>query len=506
RIASLVSGAFALVFTLLHFLLVERWTPVHTAELWAVWGVVLASLAFQAAAREGSVSDATAVGLGRLYGVVACALMGLQHATHELHAYGQVTPFGPYLVLIGCVPLLFRGPLRATLTLAGATCLSSLAGLLLGAWIDNEPIDLLLLADLSVGLLSGIAIAALVHRSLLTLRRETAAEVRFGSYRLRHKLGEGGMGEVWWAEHPLLARPAAVKVVRAAHLEGSPEQREVALARFHREARTIAALQSSHTVKLYDFGVSEDGTLFLAMEMLEGWNLRALVKRFGPQPVDRVREILLQMCDSLDEAHGLGLVHRDIKPANVMLCRGGRRADLVKVLDFGSVGPREAPPPGDAQLTATGTFLGTPAYLAPEVLGGGQVADARSDLYGVGCVAYWLLAGRPVFEYDSPVMQIAAHLRDVPEPPSARGPALPSGLEEVVLSCLAKDPADRPASAAELARRLEALPSAGDWPAQRADAWWLEHPPGAGQEGRPGSGVSVAGPGPIPGRPEKSGG
>ena len=207
-----------------------------------------------------------------------------------------------------------------------------------------------------------------------------------GHYRLLEKLGEGGMGEVWRARHQLLARPCAVKLIRPDRLGGS--RRDAALERFRREARTIARLSSPNTVRLYDFGLSESGSLYFVMELLRGLDLYALVKDFGPLPPERVVSVLRQACRSLAEAHEAGLLHRDVKPHNLFLCRLGLECDVVKVLDFGlvkSVGGEE-----DAQLTAEGTLTGTPAYMPPERAAGGP-GDARSDIYALGCVAWWML-------------------------------------------------------------------------------------------------------------------
>jgi serine/threonine-protein kinase len=227
-----------------------------------------------------------------------------------------------------------------------------------------------------------------------------------------------------------------------------------AVARFRREAEAAARLRSPHTVELYDFGVTEEGTLYLVMELLEGRNLEHLVREHGPLEPARVIHILRQVCESLEEAHSLGLVHRDIKPANIHLGRVGLREDFVKVLDFGLV--RSFTGPGDESLTgAAGMTPGTPAYMAPEMANERPV-DGRADLYSLGCVAYYLLTGRLVFQSDTPLQTILKHLQQPPEPPS-RGTdrPIPSGLDELVLACLAKRPEDRPTSAAELSRQLE---------------------------------------------------
>jgi DNA-binding NtrC family response regulator len=293
-----------------------------------------------------------------------------------------------------------------------------------------------------------------------------------GHYRLLEKLGEGGMGEVWRARHQLLARPCAVKLIRPDRLGG--RHRDAAIERFRREARTIARLSSPNTVRLYDFGVSESGGLYFVMELLRGLDLFALVARFGPLPPERVVCVLRQACRSLAEAHEAGLLHRDVKPHNLFLCRLGLEHDVVKVLDFGlvkSVGGDE-----DAQLTAEGGLTGTPAYLPPE-RATGATGDARSDIYALGCVAFWMLTGRTVFTGE-PMAMILDHVRTIPERPSAlSSQPLPERLDQLVMDCLEKAPSKRPASAIELWRRLGEIPLAQPWTPERAEDWWRERLP-----------------------------
>jgi serine/threonine-protein kinase len=273
----------------------------------------------------------------------------------------------------------------------------------------------------------------------------------------------------------MLARSAAIKLIHLDRLDPRPEVRRVAIERFHREARAIAALESTHTVRLFDFGATNDGTLYYVMELLDGVDLAELVKRHGPMPAERVRAILLQICDSLGEAHEMGLVHRDVKPANVILCRLGRTWDFVKVLDFGIVALQsDAAEEKPDDLTGAGTVVGSPGFMAPEALAG-EPCDARSDIYSIGCVAYWLLTGRKVFEVSNRALEVAAVMRDPVIPPSALGFAVPRDLEDVVLACLAKLPEDRPASVDELAERLAGCVDREAWDSQRARAWWERH-------------------------------
>jgi serine/threonine-protein kinase len=298
-----------------------------------------------------------------------------------------------------------------------------------------------------------------------------------GSYRLTEQLGEGGMGEVWRAEHRMLARPAAIKLVKPEVLGSvDDDRRRQTLARFEREAQATALMRSPHTIELYDFGVTEDGTFYYVMELLDGFDLETLVNSFGPVPAERAVHLLCQVCDSLAEAHDSGLIHRDIKPANIYVCRHGRKLDVVKVLDFGMVKTPHHSESADVRLTTEHAAFGTPAFMAPEQVLGKDDIDGRTDIYAVGCVAYWLLTGRYVFESRTVPEMMALHLREPPEPPSTLSQVpIPDALEELVLACLAKDRADRPQSADELSARLAACQTAPPWTPEHAQEWWDSH-------------------------------
>ena len=316
-----------------------------------------------------------------------------------------------------------------------------------------------------------------------------------GSYRLMAKLGEGGMGEVWRARHQLLARPCAVKLIRTDVLDGPT--REAAVKRFRLEALSIARLTSPNTVRLFDFGVSESGSFYFVMELLEGMDLFAMVRRHGALPPERAVSVLRQACRSLGEAHAAGLLHRDIKPHNLFLCRLGLEYDVAKLLDFGLV---KSTGDDEAHLTAEGSVTGTPAFMPPErVLG--YSADARSDIYSLGCVGYWMLTGTTVFTGD-PMAMMMSHARTPPKPPSlALGRPLPAGLDGVILSCLAKDPEKRPKDAVELWNELGAIAFETPWTSERAEGWWREHQPDLFEKG-PGSDSDATPPTP-PALPER---
>jgi serine/threonine-protein kinase len=299
-----------------------------------------------------------------------------------------------------------------------------------------------------------------------------------GSYRLVERLGTGGMGEVWRAQHRMLARPAAIKLIRPEILGvRDPGSRDLLLRRFEREAQATALMCSAHTLALYDFGVTDDGTFYYVSELLDGFDLDQLVRRFGPVPAERAVHFLQQICDSLAEAHEAGLIHRDIKPANVYACRYGRELDFIKVLDFGLVKRRPAET-GPGEVTVKEGPSGTPAFMSPEQALGDEGVDARSDLYAVGVVAYWLLTGTLVFKGGTPMETMVMHVHREPEPPSHRTElAIPPELESIVLDCLAKDPRDRPQTADQLAERLAAVPLAREWSDSRAREWWDRHQP-----------------------------
>ena len=299
-------------------------------------------------------------------------------------------------------------------------------------------------------------------------------------YELHELIGSGGMGEVWKASHRTLARPAAVKLIRGDRLDsGDREAAREVLQRFEREALAAARLRSPHTVSIYDAGVTGDGHFFYAMEYLEGVDLEDLVARFGPLPAERVVHLLLQACDSLADAHEHGMTHRDIKPANLHLSPRGPGLDFIKLLDFGLVqtGKRAE---DSTQLTAEGVTTGTPAYMAPEMAVRRNGVDGRADIYCLGCVAYWLLTGTRVFEADTGMALIVEHVKTTPVPPSRRTELpIPAELERIVMKCLEKDPADRFASARELAAALATVPLPASWNAIRADEWWQLHLPRA---------------------------
>jgi len=318
-------------------------------------------------------------------------------------------------------------------------------------------------------------VAPLISHIITRLGRELRRAREMGSYILGDRIGAGGMGEVWQATHRFLVRPAAIKLIKPDVLSAmTKEQGEVLVQRFRREARAAANLRSPHTIQLYDFGVASDGTFYYVMELLNGMDLQTLVARHGPLPPARVIYLLQQACESLAEAHERGLVHRDIKPGNIQVCRMGQYYDYVKVLDFGLVKSQSAAaePELDPKLTEPNTVTGTPAYLSPESALGEPV-DQRTDIYALGCVAYWMLTGRYVFTGASSIQIVARHVNTPPVPPSRHSTFdISPTLDELVLACLRKKPAERPATARELCDLLGRCEVEAAWTREDARIWW----------------------------------
>lgn len=317
-------------------------------------------------------------------------------------------------------------------------------------------------------------LACLVARIIYRMGRDLERARQLGSYELVELLGKGGMGEVWRARHEMLARPAAIKLVRPEFL-GDGTQAANLLRRFEREAQATATLTSPHSIELYDFGVTRTGTFYYVMEFLDGLDLESLVQRFGPLLTARVLHFLRQACHSLADAHHHGLIHRDIKPANMYACRMGLEHDFLKILDFGLVKPQRTASAPESNLTDQTLVTGTPATMAPEMVLGRDV-DARADLYSLGCVGYWLLTGQLVFEAKTSMEMLVHHARTVPVPPSQRAElAIPPAVDALVLWCLEKEPARRPASAVALGEHLAALAGAAPWSPEQARQWWDVH-------------------------------
>jgi tRNA A-37 threonylcarbamoyl transferase component Bud32 len=412
--------------------------------------------------------------LGLAYMVLTSLAIGI---TFHWSPVPSSFPIFPMISWAGVVVLMFAAIVPSA---PGKTALASLiavsmnpVGMMIaaarGTW-HYGPFKSVIVMHYPDFLLAGVAVViAHVHTKL---GRQVAKAREMGSYHLGELLGRGGMGEVYKATHRMLARPAAIKLIRPEMLGAeNADSPQLTLQRFRREAEAAANLRSPHTVELYDFGVTGDQTMYFVMELLDGMNLDTLVRRHGPLPAERAIYILRQACASLEEAHTRGLVHRDIKPANIHVGRLGLEHDFVKVLDFGLVKSVATANTEQSLATAAGLTPGTPAYMSPEMVLG-EAVDARADIYALGCVAYYLLTGAVVFKSASVAQAIAMTLRDEPVPPSQRTKnPIPPALEQAVLACLAKSRDARPRSAAELNARLAAVETA-PWGEAEAQRWW----------------------------------
>ena len=364
----------------------------------------------------------TMLDLGLVYMVLTAVALG-----HMFHWEPRPidVQIAPEISWIGAVVLMFAAIVPSTrlkTLVAGliAVSMNPMAMLIArarGTWNFESPTDALLMHYPDY-LLVGVAVV--ISHVVTTLGQQVAKAREMGSYQLGELLGRGGMGEVYKATHRMLARPAAIKLIRPETLGASdPAAAELAVTRFRREAQAAANLRSPHTVELYDFGVTDDQTLYFVMELLDGLDLDSLVRQHGPLPPGRVVHVLTQVCASLEEAHVRGLVHRDIKPANIHLGRLGLVCDFVKVLDFGLVKPIADRSVEETLATQAGLVVGTPGYMAPEMMVSDTV-DARADLYALGCVGYYLLTGQQVFDGDTTMKVMAKHLQEAPIPPSQR--------------------------------------------------------------------------------------
>ncbi|MDH3496277.1 MAG: serine/threonine protein kinase [Gemmatimonadota bacterium] len=438
-------------------------------------GAVVGSLLLAVWVRRTSLDPHTVMHLGLVYEVAGA--IGIEHGLLYWWQGAAVVPNGISWTTVWIVifPLIVPAPPRKALVaaLAAASVRPVFFGILAARGVEIPALGALIQFSLPNYVCVGIAWAA--GTIVIGWGHEVAKARRMGSYQLVERLGEGGMGEVWRAEHRMLARPAAIKLIHPESLGSSPGERATLVKRFEREAKATAALSSPHTVQLFDFGVTEDGTFYYVMELLRGLDLDVLVQRFGPMPAPRAAHLLRQACASLAEAHAQGLVHRDIKPGNLFLCRVGHEHDFVKVLDFGLVKRVEAK---DPTLTAQNVATGTPAFMAPEIALGEPRIDARADIYALGCLGYWLVTGANVFRASSPMRVMLAHAHETPDPPSRRSEVgIPGPFEAIVMRCLAKNPADRFATADDLMAALEVAAGEDRWTSHDAKRWWRTHLP-----------------------------
>jgi serine/threonine-protein kinase len=486
-VSLLMAGAFVVVMLLRVLLVGIFWDGEPRSNYPIPMPLILAgiSIGMFLIARFARLAPQTLLDIGLLYQIVMAA--GIAHPeVFELWHYQAAESLGISWVCVWVTlyPLIVPNT-RSKILLASlvAASMGPISYVWMAAQLGHTvTVELLIEHFLANYIAAGLAMIPAIVMYKMAADVSKAREM--GSYRLVELLGRGGMGEVWRAEHRLLARPAAIKLIRPEVLGAEDtESGSTALARFEREAQATSALRSPHTVEVFDFGVTEDGTFYYVMELLDGLDLDSLVQQHGPVPAARAAALLLQACESLAEAHHAGLVHRDIKPANIYACRYGLQHDFVKVLDFGLVKESLAGGGDDsASLTREGVTTGTPAFLAPEMAVGRKVIDTRADLYSLGCVGYWLLSGELVFAEQTAMEMIISHVRETPPPLTERTEnEVPEAIERAIMWCLEKKPEARPQSVMQLADRLEAAVAesglTGAWNRERARTWWETHAP-----------------------------
>ena len=454
-----------------------EWANFETTDAIAVV-MVIVSLALFAYTRRSKRDPAVILDIGLGYLVLSSLALGnLWHVGTLPPGYvltTQISWVGALLLMFAAiVPTPPLKMLAVGLLAASMNPIAMLIARARGTWDFGSPLGALLMHYPDYIL---VGVAVLISQVVTKLGQQVTRAREMGSYQLGELLGRGGMGEVYKAKHRMLARPAAIKLIRAEMLGAADDETaSLAITRFKREAEAAANLRSEHTVELYDFGVTADNTLYLVMEYLDGMDLETLVRQKGPLSPGRVSYILRQVCDSLDEAHSNGFVHRDIKPANIHVGRVGRKHDFVKVMDFGLVKTVADVGPEETLATVPGQMaLGTPAYMSPE-MALGETVDARTDIYALGCVAYFLLTGELVFGGEKTINLIAQHLQTEPVPPSERTTQfIPPELERLIMKCLAKAPDNRPQSASAVSEALSWVPTDA-WGETQASQWWDEY-------------------------------
>ncbi|QDU03924.1 Serine/threonine-protein kinase PknB [Gimesia chilikensis] len=376
----------------------------------------------------------------------------------------------PWVILIFTYGIFIPNSLKGVISVVSLMVISPIVGAIMTGMQVPQVSEVLYsggLSEMIILLLIAASTAVYGSHRVDSLRREAFDLKSVGMYTLRKQIGSGGMGEVYLAEHRLLKRPCAIKLIRRDKVDD-----ENVLLRFESEVQATAGLTHPNTIEIYDYGHTEEGTFYYAMEFLPGLNLQEIVERFGPLPQERVVYLLRQVCSALAEAHQKGLIHRDIKPGNIFSAERGGLFDVAKLLDFGLVKYHRTDDVS-LELTMEGAVVGSPLYTSPEVVTGDGSPGPRSDIYSLGASAYYLLTGKPVFEGDNALKVMFAHASQTVKPLRELNPEVSPELEEIIMKCLEKKPDDRYQNSTELLEALEQL-QVNCWTQAQASAWWSE--------------------------------
>jgi serine/threonine-protein kinase len=472
-VAALHGGLYLLGAVSLAIIAPQQFWAVHAHPAKIInLGLALGAFAFLVFLRRRELSERALRAYDIGFAFVNAAGIGVACAT---------APAGYHFEVIALLVVIFLLVLRASLVpsrpfFSAMVAVACSLPIMVGSFVQLQGTPMpnefmtpgVIVLGLSAWCVAATAATTVVSRVIYGLVTQVRDAQHLGRYTLGAKIGEGGMGEVYRAEHAMLRRPTAVKLLLPGKISAS------SLERFEREVQLTSRLSHPNTIAIYDYGRTPDGIFYYAMEYLDGLSLESLVSSDGVQPAGRVVHILLQAAGALAEAHGIGLIHRDIKPANIMLCERGGMPDVVKVVDFGLVKNLDASD-GDVALTNTNALTGTPLYLAPEAITRPDKIDGRIDIYALGAVGYFLVTGTPPFTGHNVVEIAGHHLHTAPDPPSARlGRDVPPKLDALLVACLAKDPDARPRDAQALLRALLDCETESPWSGSAARAWWTD--------------------------------